>query len=175
MFIKRLRLITIRNANVSTCDYWGDEFKLAIEMAEALLFLSFKYELLSQYKMPNAHIGVMSLNDALDSVLFDDLDTFNTRNACIHSMALPSMSNPFLLSAHSLLSACFLLSTYFPAVHSYKRMRLTTSVYGMQNTALFMERMFDQVFNLTYLYRSLHLLQILCDIHNCVHHVNFYI
>ena len=46
-------------------------------------------------------------------------------------MAPPSMFKPFLLSAHSLLSACFLLSTYLLAVQSYKRMRLTTSIYGM--------------------------------------------
>ena len=38
-------------------------------------------------------------------------------------MALPSMSKLFLLSAHS-------LSAYFLAVNSYKRMRLTTSIYG---------------------------------------------
>ena len=62
---------------------------------------------------------------------FYDLDTFSTRNARTRSMAPHSMSKPFLLSAHSLLSACFLLSAYFLAVQSYKRMRLTASVYGI--------------------------------------------
>ena len=75
-------------------------------------------------------IYVMSLNGSLHSVFFHDLDTFNTWNARTRSIALPSMSKPFLLSAHSLLSTCFLLSAYFLAVHSYKRMRLTTSVYS---------------------------------------------
>ena len=80
------------------------KFKLAIEMAEALLFLSLKYELLSKYRMSNALIDVMSSNDALHSVLLHDLYTpkFNTRNARMRSMVPPSMSKPFLLSTHSL-------------------------------------------------------------------------
>ena len=88
-----------------------------------IAFHSLKYELLSQYSMQNALIDVMSLNDAPHSVLFHDLDTFNTRNARMRLMALPS-------SVHSPLSACFLLSTYFLAVQSYKCTCLTTSVYG---------------------------------------------
>ena len=100
-----------------------------------IAFHSLKYELLSQYRMQNALIDVMYSNNTLHSVLFHDLDTFNTRNARTRSMASPSMSKPFLLhvSTHSLLSACFLLSAYFLAVQSYKRMCLTTSVYGIRH------------------------------------------
>ena len=90
-----------------------------------IVFLSLKYELFSQYRMPNALIDVMSSNDAFHSVLFHNLDTFNAQNARTRLMAPPSMSKPFLVSAHSLLSA------YLLAVHSYKRMRLTTSVYDI--------------------------------------------
>ena len=120
MFIKRMRLITICNANVSMCDYCGDEVRASDQNGRGSIASSCWINL----------IDVMSSNDALHSVLFHDLDTFNTRNARTRSMAPPSMSKPFLLSAHSLLSACFLLSAYFLAVHSHKRMRLTTSVYG---------------------------------------------
>ena len=36
-----------------------------------------------------------------------------------------------LLSDYFLLSACLLLSAYFPAVSCYKRMRLTTTAYSI--------------------------------------------
>ena len=117
---KRMCLITIHNANVSTCDYYGDEVRASNQNGKGCIASSHWINL----------IDVMSSNDALHSVLFHDLVTFNTWNARTRSMAPPSMSKPFLLSAHSLLSACFLLSAYFLAVHSYKRMCLTTSVYG---------------------------------------------
>ena len=77
-------------------------------------------------------LDVMSWNDALQSVLFHcDLDTAPSirENACACLIPPPSMPKPFLLSAHLLLST-FLLSAYFLAVHSYKCMRSTTSVYG---------------------------------------------
>ena len=120
MFIKCMRLISIRNMNVSTYDYCGDEVWAGNRNGRGSTASSHWINL----------IDVMSLNDALYSVLFHDLDTFNTQNALTRSMAPPSMSQPFLLSAHSFLSACFLLSAYFLAFCSYKRIRLTTSVYG---------------------------------------------
>ena len=48
------------------------------------------------------------------------------------SMAPPLTPKPSLLSAHLLFSTYFLLSAFFLAVDSYKRMRLTTSLYGIQ-------------------------------------------
>ena len=63
-----------------------------------IAFLSLKYELLSHYRMPNALIDVMSSNDTLHSVLFHDLDTFNTRNAHMRLMAPPSTYKVGILS-----------------------------------------------------------------------------
>ena len=110
------------------CDYWGDEVQASNRNGKGSTASSHWINLNQQKE---ELIDVMSLNDALYSVLFHDLDTFNTQNARTHSIALLSMSKPFLLSAHSLLSACFLLSTKFLAVHSYKCMCLTTSVYSI--------------------------------------------
>ena len=55
-----------------------------------IAFHSLKYKLLSQYRMQSALIDVMSSNDALHSVLFHDLDTFNTRNA--HTLDGPAFN-----------------------------------------------------------------------------------
>ena len=56
-----------------------------------IAFHSLKYELLSQYRMQNALIDVMSSNNALHSVLFHDLGTFNMRNAT-HALDGPAFN-----------------------------------------------------------------------------------
>ena len=83
------------------------------EIVMTIAFLSFKYELLSQCRIPNALIDV---NDALHSVLFSSM-----QNAYMCSIVLPAMLNvlPSILKPHTLLNASFfLLGACFLAVHS---------------------------------------------------------
>ena len=61
-------------ANDSTTFHHTDSVSVMI-----IAILSLKSELLSQYRMPNALIDVMSSNDTLDSILFHhDLGTSNS-------------------------------------------------------------------------------------------------
>ena len=157
MFVKRMRLIMIFYTNVSTCDYWGDEVQandrngggstasscsINLNQEKKELGIAPPCLIKYQYARESSHgtwpiisppfitLNSMSVVIIAFLSLKYELDIFNTRSTRMHSMAPPSMSKPFLLSAHSLLSTCFLLSVYFLAVHSYKCMRLTTSVYG---------------------------------------------